>query len=700
MRNLVIVESPSKAKTIEKYLGKGYKVMATVGHVIDLPKNKLGVDVENSYKPDFITIRGKGSIIKKLKKEIPQDKAGKVYLAMDPDREGEAIAWHVSQALKLSSPKRIVFHEITKTAVQDALKTPRDLDKKLVDAQIARRVLDRLVGYKVSELVWRKIWYGLSAGRVQSAALRLIVEREREIEEFIPVEYWDISALAENEKTSFSSQLVNIGGKKHKICSEKEANSIHSDLEGETLKVSEINKKRISKGSYPPFTTSTMQQSANNRYGFTAKRTMGLAQALYQAGYITYMRTDSVNLSAQAIDSMRKKISEQFGDKYLPDRPRYFKNKSRNAQEAHEAIRPTDLGVEPGYISKQMGSSEAKLYELIYNRALSSQMSNRESEVISASLVAVGKSGTEYTFRMSAEKLLFDGFRKVLIVKSKDQEEELQQVESLKEGESFDIKEILTQQNFTKPKARYTEASLVKALEKLGIGRPSTYATIISTVQSRGYVERQGRNLSPLDVGRVVNDFLCKNFSRLVNYEYTAGVEEKLDMIAEDKVDYVPFIDQEYKPLIKELEVADKNVNKEDVVILGSSEEKCGDCGSEMVVRLGRYGKFLSCKRFPECKGIKNIDGGEDNLDYDKYLKPEACPKCGGKLILKTGKYGKFWACEKYPKCKGTVPMLLNKNCPDCGKPLVERRSKWGKMFVGCSGYPDCKFIEKNKKKD
>ncbi|MCA9375129.1 topoisomerase DNA-binding C4 zinc finger domain-containing protein, partial [Candidatus Dojkabacteria bacterium] len=370
------------------------------------------------------------------------------------------------------------------------------------------------------------------------------------------------------------------------------------------------------------------------------------------------------------------------------------------AQEAHEAIRPTDFSVEPGYISKQMGSAEGKLYEMIYNRALSSQMSNRESEVISASLTAEGSSGIEYMFRMGAERLLFDGFRKVLKTKSKDQDAELQQVENLKEGENFDIKEILTQQNFTKPKARYTDASLVKALEKLGVGRPSTYATIISTVQSRGYVEKQGRYLHPLDVGRVVNEFLCKNFARLVNYEYTAGVEEKLDLITENKVEYEPFIDAEYKPLLKELQAADKNVNKEDVVILGSSEEKCDECGSPMVVRLGRYGKFLSCKRFPECKGIKNIDGGEENLDYEKYMKPDSCPKCGSKLVLKMGKYGKFWACEKYPECKGTLPMLLNKKCPECSKPLVERRSKWGKMFIGCSGYPDCKFIEKKKKKE
>jgi len=688
MSNLVIVESPAKAKTIEKYLGKNYKVMATVGHIIDLPKNRLAVDVEKDYKAEFVTIKGKGGVIKDLKKALP--KKGEVYLAMDPDREGEAIAWHTAEALKLKSPKRIIFHEITKDAVVNSISKSTKIDKNLVQAQIARRVLDRLVGYQVSELLWKKVWYGLSAGRVQSVALRLIVEREEEIEAFVPKEFWDVFVNLEDKdtkKVKVKAQLSKQNEKKFVPKNEKEVLDLEKDIKAKEFFVHNVEKKKTEKHAYPPFTTSTLQQAANNVLGFSS-----------QAGFITYMRTDSVNLSNQAIDAIRKTVNEEFGEKYLPEKPNFYKNKARNAQEAHEAIRPSDFKIKTDTIKQKFGPSEAKLYDLIYKRAVASQMSPRVVEVLNILFRVEGTSKKKYDFLVKAEKVLFDGFSRVLTMKMSD-DESFQVVSDIKEGQIFNQKEFLKEQKFTKPRARYTEATLVKALEKYGIGRPSTYSSIISTstVQDRGYVKKEQRYLIPQDVGRVVNTLMKSSFDRLVDYEYTAGVEEELDDMAEGKVKYEPFVDKEYKLLQKELKKAHKEVNKEDVVILGKSDEKCPDCKGKMVERLGRYGKFLSCAKFPECKGMKGADLEED-LDKEKYLKPKECPKCKKKMILKMGKYGKFWACEDYPNCKGVVSLLLNEKCPECKSPLVERQGKWGRSFTGCSGYPNCKYIKKVKK--
>jgi len=697
-KNLLIVESPAKAKTINKYLGKDFIVKATVGHIIDLPKSNLSVDVENGYEPEFTTIRGKGKIITTLKKAA-KDKSS-VYLAMDPDREGEAIAWHTKNALKLKKPKRVTFHEITEEAVQKAMKNPTEIDENLVQAQIARRVLDRIVGYKISELVWKKIWYGLSAGRVQSVALRLIVEKEEEREIFVPEEFWTffIDMKDQTEKI-LRAKLSKKDDKKYIPSNEKEVLDLEKTLGSSDYKVTSVKKTEKKKHAYPPFKTSTLQQSANNVLGFSAKRTMGIAQALYQAGHITYMRTDSVFLSNKAIKEIRSMVQKKYGEEYLPEKPNFYKTKSKSAQEAHEAIRPAHFDVEREEIEKKMGTPEAKLYDLIYRRAVSSQMIEKKVEVVSVELQPVDVKNPEYVFSLGAEKVLFDGFRKVLGSGFKEKEE-LQEIEKIKEGDILKKEAFVKEQKFTTPPARFTEASLVKKLEALGIGRPSTYASIIGTIQTRGYVEREAKALFPTEIGRVVCHFLKKNFSRMMDYQYTADVEDQLDMIASGKIKYEPFIDAEYKPLIKEIEEADKNVKKEDVVILGDSKEKCPVCKGEMVVRLGKYGKFLSCKKFPECKGMTDIDGGEENLDFEKYARPEECPKCKGELVLKTGKYGKFWACKKYPECKGTVPLLLNEKCPECESNLVERKSKWGKMFIGCSGYPDCKYIKKEKKKE
>jgi DNA topoisomerase-1 len=696
-KNLLIVESPAKAKTINKYLGKNFKVMATVGHIIDLPKSDLAVDVENDYEPHFVTIRGKGKVIKELKSALPKD--GNVYLAMDPDREGEAIAWHVKNALSLKKPRRVTFNEITKDAVQDAVKKPGDIDENLVEAQKARRVLDRLVGYKLSELIWKKIWYGLSAGRVQSVALRLIVEKEEDREAFDPEEYWNFSVLVKDEqKNELEAELKSKDGKKYVPSTGKEVKELEETLGDSNYKVVEVEEKEVKRHPYPPLTTSKMQQSANIAFGYTSKKTMSLAQILYQAGYITYMRTDSTNLSKKAIGQIRDLIKDKYGNEYLPEKPKYYKTKSRNAQEAHEAIRPTNFNVTKEEIKKEFSSAHAKVYDLIWRRAVSSQMNPKKAKVLTVKISPKDVNKPEYIFSLGGEMILFDGFRKALGGGKK--QDDLAQISQIKKGDELKKIKFNKEQKFTQPPSRYTEASLVKQLEKLGIGRPSTYATIISTIQSRGYVQREAKSLLPTEVGRVVTNFLRDNFERLVDYKYTAKVEDQLDDIAKDKVDYVPFIDSQYKPLIKEIKKADKEVDKKDVVILGKAKgEKCPECGADMVIRIGRYGKFLSCSKFPDCKGMKDISGGEEDLDLKKYYKPEKCPKCGAKMILKNGKYGRFWACEKYPDCKTTMPMLLNEKCPECGERLVERKGKWGKMFIGCSGYPDCKYIKKSKKK-
>lgn len=695
-KNLLIVESPSKAKTINKYLGKEYKVLATVGHIIDLPKSKLGVDVEKEYEPLWEQIYGKGKVVKELKKAVPKD--GNVYLAMDPDREGEAIAWHTANSLGLKDPKRVTFHEITSNVIKEAIAKPSKIDMNLVDAQKARRVLDRLVGYKLSELLWKKIWYGLSAGRVQSVALRLIVEKEEEREAFDSQEYWDVKVVVnDKEKNKLEAKLVRKDGKKYIPKTEKEVLDFEKEIGDSDFVVKSVNKKKASKHAYPPFTTSTLQQSAYNALGFTSKRTMSVAQSLYQAGYITYMRTDSVFLSQKAISAVRELVEGRYGKEYIPEKPNFYKTKAKNAQEAHEAIRPTDFYIDSKRISKELGDFAGKLYELIWKRAVSSQMSNKEVEVLTVSIVPENPKKPEYEFTMGGEKVLFDGFRKVLHIKS--QEEGLQEMYSIEKGDTLKKEKFVNEQKFTQPPARYTEASLIKKLEALGIGRPSTYATIISTIMARGYVVKEQKALVPVDVGRLVTNFLKNNFSRLVDYEYTADVENDFDDISLGKKEYVPVIDKEFKMLVEGITKAEADVKKEDVVILGKSDEKCPECGGEMVVRVGRYGKFLSCAKFPECKGMKDIEGNEQSIDFDKYARPEKCPKCGGKLILKIGKYGKFWACEKYPDCKGTLPLLLKEKCPECDHNLVERRSKWGRVFVGCSNYPDCRYIKKSKSK-
>jgi DNA topoisomerase I len=694
--NLVLVESPAKAKTIEKYLGKEYKVLATLGHVIDLPSNKLSVDVDNGYKPEFSTIKGKAALIKKLKKEV--DKDGIVYLAMDPDREGEAIAYHASQALKLKSPKRISFNEITKSAVLEAVSSPREIDMDLVTAQFARRVLDRLVGYKVSGLLWKKIRYGLSAGRVQSVALRLIVDREDEILKFVPEEFWEVYADLKTEDGSVVRfKLSKLSGKKFKANNKSEIEEILSDISKNPFTASNVKKGNKKVSAPPPFTTSTLQQAGNNHLGYSAKRTMGIAQSLYQKGYITYMRTDSLNLSNEAIDSFRKYIGSHYGKEFVPESPNRFRQKSKSAQEAHEAIRPTDVS-RAGSSLSDVDATEKKLYDLIRNRAMASQMAPALYDTYNIEATPNDTKG-DYVFTVMAQNCTFEGFQKLWNVKYGGDGEAVQEVSKIEKGDTLENKEIVSVQKFTTPKSRYTEATLVKQLELLGVGRPSTYATIISTIMDRGYVVKVEKKLAPTDIGTIVSHFLVSHFDRMVDFKYTAKVEDGLDGIADGKVKYEPFIENEYKPLMADIERIDKEVSKEDVVVLEKSDELCPECGKEMVVKLGRFGKFLSCSNFPECKGMKNMQDGELVLDEKKYIKEDKCEKCGKEMLLKTGKFGVFWACVDYPTCKGSKPMLLLEKCPECDSPLVERKGRWGKTFTGCSSYPNCKYIKKSPKK-
>ncbi len=529
----------------------------------------------------------------------------------------------------------------------------------------------------------------------------MIVEKEDEREAFNSEEYWDVRVVLKDDGGHIlEAKLQKKDGKKYIPKTEKEVEEFEKMIGDSKFVVKDVVKKQLQKHAYPPFTTSTLQQSAYNTLGFTSKRTMSIAQILYQAGYITYMRTDSTTLSKKAIDGIRKLVEQRYGKEYIPEKPNYYRVKSKNAQEAHEAIRPTDFHLDSEKVAKELGDTAKRLYDLIWKRAVSSQMSNKRVEVLSVSVLPKDLKDPEYLFVMGGERVLFDGFRKVLHIKSSD--EDLQEIYAMEKGEVLEKEKFVNEQKFTQPPARYTEASLIKKLEMLGVGRPSTYATIISTILARGYVLKDAKALLPSDVGRLVTNFLRNNFARLVDYAYTAEVEDSLDAISLGKKEYVPVIDREYKMLVGGIEKAEKNVKKEDVVILGKSEEKCPECGGEMVVRVGRYGKFLSCSRFPECKGMKDIAGSEESLDFDKYAKPEKCPKCGSKLILKHGKYGQFWACEKYPECKGVVPLLLNEKCPECSHHLVERRSKWGRKVVGCSNYPDCRYIKnasKRKKK-
>lgn len=636
---LIIVESPTKARTLGKFLGKKYTVEATAGHIKDLPKSKLGIDVENNFKPDFTEMPKKKDVIKKLKSE--GKKASVIYLATDPDREGEAIAENVSEILK--EPKkirRITFHEITQSAVEEAIKEPKNIDKNLVDAQIARRVLDRLVGYKLSPLLWKKIRRGLSAGRVQSVAVRLIVEKEREIKAFKPEEYWEIFSLVKSATSEkFQIQLVKIGDKTAKVLNKKDADKIIVDLEKGNYAVSDIRKKEVKKNPYPPFTTSTMTQAAARIYGWSSKRTMSIAQKLYEEGLITYHRTDSFNLSMQAVNAVREFINKEYGNDYLPDSPKFYKTNSKVAQEAHEAIRPTNVGAKVQVADGKWGHDEEVLYKLIWSRFVACQMN---PSVYDETVIDVRVTPGDYLLRAGGQIMKFDGWRKVM--PGKANLDEITKLPDVNKEEKLDLIKTWGDQKFTEPPARYNEASLIKMLEKLGIGRPSTYAPTISTIQIRNYVEKNQGKFFATAIGEAVTDFLVKNFPDVFEYKFTADMEDSLDKIANGDAKWVAVIKNYYSPLDKKIGTVDKKAERVKIEAekLGI---KCPECNEgELVVRIGRFGKFVSCSRFPDCKHT------------EKYLEKVGtkCPECGkGDVIIKrTGKGRKFFGCSRYPECK------------------------------------------------
>ena len=641
---LIIVESPAKANTIKKFLGGSTKVMASMGHIRDLPKSKMGIDIENDFEPQYINIRGKGDLIKSLKKEAK--KAKKIYIATDPDREGEAIAWHLAKILEDEKEKitRVTFNEITKTAVQKAIKEPRDIDINLVDAQQARRVLDRIVGYKISPVLWKKVKRGLSAGRVQSVAVKLIVDRETEIEKFIPEEYWNIYANLEDVKTKkeFEAHFYGKDGKKLEIHSNDEVQVILDNIKDAKYIVSEVKKGEKKRTPAPPFTTSTMQQEASRKLGFTLKKTMSIAQGLYEGvkipekgtvGLITYMRTDSTRISEEARSVAKTQITKVYGENYYENR--YYKTK-KDAQDAHEAIRPTYIDIDPETIKDSLTKDQYKLYKLIYNRFLASQMSAAVYDTMNVNIKA-----NEYDFKANGRILKFKGFMTLYVEGTdKDEKEEEGILPDLEEKQEVKLKKINPKQSFTEPPARYTEASLVKALEEKGIGRPSTYSPTITTILERRYIEKEKKQLYPTELGKIVNKLLTENFTDVINVEFTAKIENEFDEIAEGHEEWKKMIREFYGPFESEVEKVEKELEHVELVD-EVSDVKCEKCGRMMVYKYGRYGKFLACPGYPECKNAKPII---EIIDVP-------CPKCGAKVqVRKTKRKRNYYICENNPK--------------------------------------------------
>ena len=677
-QNLVIVESPAKAKTISKYLGKNYTVEASMGHVRDLPKSKLGVDIEDNFTPKYITIRGKGELIAKLKKAAK--KADKIYLATDPDREGEAISWHLANILKISEDEtcRIVFNEITKGAVKESIKGARKINLNLVDAQQARRVLDRLVGYEISPILWKNVKWGLSAGRVQSAALKLICDKEEEIKAFEPKEYWTVDCVLKKERKKFPIKLTKYENKKIEISNENEANKVISDLKENEYRVEKVKKGSRLKNPLPPFTTSTLQQEAAKKLNFITKRTMSIAQALYEGvdvkgfgtvGLITYMRTDSVRISEEAQGRAIEFIKESYGEEYIPEKLRVYKGK-KNIQDAHEAIRPSHIEITPEIAKANLTPEQYKLYSLIWKRFIASQMASCALNTNSID-IANGK----YTFKASGSTIKFDGFMKVYDYTTEDDENDVL-LPSLEEGEVLETSSVEGKQHFTQPPARYTEASFVKLLEEKGIGRPSTYVPTISTLLSREYVIREKKNLIPTELGFIVNNIMSDYFKQIVDVDFTAGMERKLDNIEEGNEEWKKVVGEFFEPLQVAIEKAEKEISK--VVIEDKvSDVPCDKCGRMMVIKKGRYGTFLACPGYPECKNAKPI---VEELDVP-------CPKCGGKILAKRSKKGKkFFGCSNYPNCdfvSWNEP--IKEPCPKCGSYMTMKFSKTKGNYAVCS---------------
>ncbi len=708
MKSLLIVESPTKVKTLSKFLGKNFTIKASVGHIKDLPKKELGVDIENDLSPTYVVIEGKEKVLKDLKKAAKS--VEKIYLGPDPDREGEAIAWHIAEELNGDSDKlfRVEFNEITEKAVTEAISHPRKIDMNLVDAQQARRILDRLVGYKLSPLLWRKVRRGLSAGRVQSVALRLVVDREKDIRAFTPREYWSITASLEGkEPPPFDAKLFRINDEKENIENGEQTEAILHNLDGRRYIIKKIEKKKRRRSPAPPFITSTLQQEASRKLRFTAKKTMMIAQQLYEgielggegaAGLITYMRTDSVKVASEAQQEARALIRGEFGKEYIPPKPPVYKSK-KSAQEAHEAIRPTSVIRTPNSIKNYLTRDQHNLYNLIWNRFIASQMHTalleQTSIDIAAEPEAEGNGEAErYIFRTTGTIVKFPGFMKLYIESGVNGPDEEGLLPSVSEGDLLKLLGITPKQHFTQPPARYSEASLVRDLEAKGIGRPSTYATILSTIQDRKYTEKVDGRFKPTELGELVSDLLVERFSELMDYNFTANMENNLDKIEEGGLKWVEIVMNFYKPFDKDLAEAMENLGKvrpKDI----PTDQVCEKCEKPMVIKWGRHGRFIACTGYPDCKNtmpLENQDGDGSAQEPDAQVTGEKCEKCESPMVLKSGKFGRFLACSKYPDCKTTKPLSTGIKCPDDSGEIVERRTKKGKVFYSCGNYPKCKF--------
>ncbi len=686
-KSLVIVESDAKSKTINKFLGKDYVVKASVGHIKNLPKNRLGINIENQYEPEYITIRGRGKILSELKRIASN--SDKIYIATDPDREGEAIAAHLANEIQASNTNihRVLFHEITKEAVQQAVSESSQIDADKVEAQKARRVMDRIVGYEVSPFLWKTIYRGLSAGRVQSVALRLICEREEEVKAFEPEEYWSVEAhLKTKEKEAFVAKLTKLGDDPLKIGNEKEMQKHVDLLEKREYVVSDVKKKEVKRNPYPPYTTSTLQQDAARKLNMSTKQIMAIAQQLYEGidlkegrvGLITYMRTDSTRLAESAVDEARQYIADNYGVEYVPKTPKLYKNK-KSAQDAHEAIRPTSMSRPPNSVASVLTPNQKKLYTFIWNRYVACQMAPAK-----LNQTVIDVCAGEYLFRATGQQVKFRGFMQIYEM---DKEEVVKLPKKIEKKDPLDLDKLDPEQHFTKPPARYNESSLVKELDQLGIGRPSTYALIITTILDRKYVERESRSLKPTDLGGTVNGILTDQFPDIFNVKFTSRMESELDQIEAGEKKRVDVMDHFYVPFKKDVEQA---MEKKDEIKESLQEEKgdpCPECGKELIVKWGRNGKFIACSGYPDCKYTAPVDEQETESD-------QICPNCSSPMMIKTGRFGRFLACTKYPDCKTTLPIPVGVDCPkeDCNGHLVEKRSRRGKIFYGCSNYPDCDF--------
>ncbi len=703
MSNLVIIESPGKTKALENYLGRGYKVVASIGHVRDLPKSSFGVDIENGFTANYVNIREKSDLLNRLR--LDAKKADMIYLATDPDREGEAISWHLLSVIDAPDSKihRVTFNEITKSAVQAGMASPRGINMDLVNSQQTRRILDRIVGYKLSPFLWDTIRPGLSAGRVQSVATRVVVDRENEIRNFVPEEYWRIEALLKTaEGKTFTAHYFGKNGEKAELHTKEEAEEVYNGSAGRDFVITSVKKGTKTRAPQPPFTTSTLLQEASHKLNFRSAKTMKVAQELYEGidlgpehggsqGLITYMRTDSVRISAEAISSVREVILQNYGEKYLPSKPRFFKTKA-SAQDAHEAIRPSHTENTPELIKSKLSADQYKLYKLIWERFAACQMEAATFDTVNAVINA-----GEYEYHASGISVKFKGYLALYEEGADEKKQKEEKLPSLSEGEKLTLQKLQSEQKFTEPPPRYTEASLMKFLEEQGIGRPSTFTPTITTIISRGYVSREGKTLFATELGELTVKLMKDNFPDIIDYRFTAGMENKLDDIANGSASMQTVLGSFWKTFSADLKKAEENSKEHKDEYVEQTDIICDKCGAKMIVKSGRFGKFAACPNYPACKNTVKLDKNGKPAAKKEKREPEktdmVCDKCGGAMVIRHGKYGDFYSCSNFPKCRNTKPIesAAEALCPECGKPIVKKFSKKG-SFYACTGYPDCKF--------